>query len=75
MINVTRLKELKKSQGRETSWLAEQSRVSPFTMREILRGKRNPGKPALKLLADALGVSEDELRLSGAIKHNSGRNG
>jgi transcriptional regulator with XRE-family HTH domain len=48
-------------QGRKQVWLAEECRISPNYITLILNGARDPSASTVKLIALALGVTEEDL--------------
>lgn len=60
-LNVARTRELIEINGRTRRWLAEKCGISLNYLNLILVGERSPRRPIVKLLAQALDVSEDDL--------------
>lgn len=56
-----KVKELLESEGRRTSWLANQCGINRVTLNHYLSGRTNPSLPVLKLMAIALDCDEGEL--------------
>lgn len=60
MWNPDRALKLIEKHGRTRKWLAEQCGIGYASLNYILNG-RKPGRPVLKLMANALGTDEAEL--------------
>jgi transcriptional regulator with XRE-family HTH domain len=56
--NREQLEQVKKAQGRETKWLAEQCGIKRDTLSSYLAGRKNPSRAVVKLMALALSVPE-----------------
>jgi transcriptional regulator with XRE-family HTH domain len=53
--------QLIKREGRTRDWIAEQCGIETESLNHILTGRRNPSRPVLILLANALKTSLESL--------------
>lgn len=59
--NPKKAKQLIAQRGRTRVWLADQCGIGRGSLNNILRGSANPGLAVLKLMAQALETTEEEL--------------
>jgi ribosome-binding protein aMBF1 (putative translation factor) len=64
MFSVEKFRTEIDKRGLKISWIALQLGVKPETVRCYLRGRREPNGPVIKLMAQILGLKEEDLRVS-----------
>lgn len=64
MWKALKAKELLDVQGRTRRWLAEQCGIELQSLNHLLNGQRNPSRPVLLLMAQALETTVEELEAS-----------
>lgn len=72
MSKPTGLKELIKSRGLRTDFVAHKIGINPATLRAISSGVRTTTLPVVKLLSQILDVSEEELLKMGLLQERAG---
>lgn len=69
-----RLLALLEKEGRTRKWLADKCGLKLGSLHSILGGTRNPGRPAVKLMAMALNTTEEYLMGEDADAHAQAEN-
>lgn len=65
-LNVERVRQLIKSEGRTQIWVAEKCGIEAAYLSQILAGRRSPSLPVIKMLASVLNTDEGDLFLNQA---------